>query len=76
MPVMPAAPSVWPKQALTLPMTGRCSIEVVLWLLRAPPRPPTSMGSPRGVPVPCTATKARSWLLMPPALMASRIRVV
>ena len=27
---------------------------------RAPARAPTSMGSPRGVPVPCTATRATS----------------
>ena len=25
------------------------------------PRAPTSMGSPRGVPVPCTLTMATSW---------------
>ena len=34
------------------------------------------MGSPRGVPVPCTATKATSGPLMRAAVRASRMRVV
>ena len=37
---------------------------------RAPARAPTSMGSPKGVPVPCTATKPTLAALRQPALRA------
>ena len=59
----PAAPSVWPKRALAA-ASARGSLLVFLSLppmllfpLNAPARPPTSMGSPSGVPVPWSATR-------------------
>lgn len=55
-PVTPAAPSVCPYVALTLPVAATLGI-VPLGCVNAAPRALISMGSPKGVPVPCTATK-------------------
>lgn len=46
------------------------SLSRLLFLARAPARAPTSMGSPRGVPVPCTAIYAKSSFCRYPDLCA------
>jgi len=75
-PARPAAPSVWPKQALlATSSTGKLllwrpeeeeeeepafSLPPAVVLPRAAASAPSSMGSPRGVPVPWTATARTS----------------
>ena len=59
---MPAVPSVCPKQdLLDISVTPRLQCDIA-WL-----RAPTSMGSPRGVPVPCTLSMSSCEADRPPA---------
>ena len=71
----PAAPSVWPKQAL-LDSSASGTGPPAHDLARPWPSAPISMGSPRGVPVPCTLTVDTAEGVRPPEASAVRMSAV
>ena len=58
MPAAPAAGSVWPSPLLTAPRHSGACLGLAWPLPNTAARAPTSMGSPRGVPVPCISRQA------------------